>query len=453
MDTLQLELQNAKLREANIESVYRELDDEKNLLHTQLTESIDMYNTELIQVNKLKLDVSTYEDKYVNAEQRIMQLMDTVMSLQARKKETEDTEELLVSTMNDLSVRLSEGIHSIGSSDVVHSDMFTSPGPGRIELFRSPDLTVFDERDFNGPFGKLRYSLSTIKSKSEHYLTRGEGVQTALLAKTNELNEVKSLLHSAEVKLETSMNERTSLATDFERLKTEYNSTSLLLHNITSDKDAVQQRNVDCLILYNQFCDRLSTVLTDNVARAQLIGTSDDFPSNMISFSPMVRKPSQYDTSNSVEEMRASIKSMLVEVEKACEIMQMSIESVAESKKVKIAQLRGVDEKLADLQASFQKEKVALGTQIKSLDGKIDEEKSSYLQLQASNAQSREEIAKLKAYLVESTQNVADLQTEMKAATANNNGTLLLCEYMQLCVILCGICIKVYFCILCTYLM
>jgi chromosome segregation ATPase len=86
VDALQIQLSNLSLQEKTLEKTYRELDNEKNLLHAQLTESIDMYANESMHANKLKLDIGNYEDKLSHAEHRIAQLMDSLTSYSSRIK-------------------------------------------------------------------------------------------------------------------------------------------------------------------------------------------------------------------------------------------------------------------------------------------------------------------------------------------------------------------------------
>ena len=371
-DNLRLELDNLRRREENLLQLYQELDDEKNLLHQQLTESIDMYTNENIQGNKMKIEVGSMEEKLSQAETRIAQLMDTVASLQSRKKETEDTEDAMLQDVQELSLQVSEAVDKLSlflSAAAKNStpNLFTSPLPG----IRVSELTSMSEVELQGPFGKLRSSIVNLRVNADLLLKLNDNLQSSLSAKLSQISDYHHLLESSETKFETLSAERMSLMKDYERLKSEYNGLSMSIESAGSEREQIEARSAEAFGQLSAFRDKVVAVIAERIKKAHAL-TSQEIFTPMHYFSPK----GLLDRADPVEEVRQLSVCILKEVQKGMDSITSVLERVVEESHVKDSRIAEANAKIHELTTIFAEEKGNLVGQIKALGVRVDDEVS-----------------------------------------------------------------------------
>ena len=372
-DNLRHELENLKLRERNLQQIYQELDDEKNLLHQQLTESIDMYTNENIYGNKLKIEVGNVEEKLAHAENRIAQLMDSVSTLQARKKEAEDAEVTVLQDVHELSEQVIETIEKLSiflsaAAKSATPNMFTSPLQG----IRAADLSMMSDVELQGPFGKLRSSILNLRVHADTLFKLNDSLQSSLSSKLAQVADFQHLLESSETKFETISAERMSLMKDYERLKSEYNSLSMTIESAGSEKESIQARSVEAFGQLTTFRDKLVSLIAEKIKRAHSL-TSQEIFTPMHYFSPK----GLVDKADPIEEVRQISAIILKEIQKGMDTIMSVLESVVQDNSVKDSRIAEANAKIHELTSAFAEEKGNLIGQLKALGLRVEEEVSS----------------------------------------------------------------------------
>ena len=374
-ENLRSELDNLRRREQNLLQLYQELDDEKNLLHQQLTESIDMYTNENIHGNKMKIEMGSIGEKLSLAETRIAQLMDTVTALQSRKKETEDTEDVMLQDVQELSLQVSDSVDKLSiflsaAAKNTTPNLFTSPLPG----IRASDLTSMSDVELQGPFGKLRSSILNLRVNADLLLKLNDNLQSSLSSKLSQISDFQHLLESSETKFETLSSERMSLMKDYERLKSEFNSLSMTIQSAGSEREYMENRSAEAFGQLSAFRDKLVAVIAEKIKKAHAL-TSQEIFTPMHYFSPK----GLVDRADPVEEVRQLSASILKEVQKGMDSITSVLERVVEDDRLKESRIAEANAKIHELTSAFAEEKGNLIGQIKVLGVRVDEEVSEYV--------------------------------------------------------------------------
>lgn len=410
-----VELENIRLREKEMEKAFLSLEEEKNLLHKQLTESIDMYTSESRMASQRLIEAESAEDKLQSAERRLEKLMENVFMLTKKKKEKEEEDLLFQSDIRDFNSVVVSSIDSL-SSISFSTNLLLAPA-AKVSSYSS-----------DGPLADSYYQYYQLKSSVSHLIDLSTSLLSLLQQKTFEIEEKQRNLKQLESQFELQSKEQVDLLEELSHLKVEIDGVSSLLDQsqVKLQQYHAKMTSMDSLLVaFRENC----VEKCEKEMRSMITKHCPSYPFS----SPKPIEGSLFPISRSSDEKSVldsfanTLKQVLTEVSSQLEATNEHVEEALQhltlSNKESLLFSEGLQARLSEQEVVSLQEQQLLQEQVASLEHRLAEKNLHSKQLLTEVELQKEEITKLKAYLTESAESTSDLEREVRSASQNNAGT------------------------------